>query len=102
MSSAPGDAAHMNFMSAPNTIKPADIDLTAPLQEGLKAFMAATKQVESEDWDSLPGQVKEAMGRQFLPFLWHALPGILDQVNAKNTAESAATLNVPDSLEGLL
>lgn len=99
MSSGSPGAAHMNSM---NTIKASDINLTEPLQDGLKAYMAATNQIDPDQWDAVPAHVKEEMGRHFLPFLWHSLPAILDQVNARITAETAATLNVPDSLEGLL
>lgn len=101
MSSDAVSAAHMTTMNIPNILTPADIDLTGPLQDGLKAYIAANSQIDPAQWESMPAAVKAEMGNRFLPFLWHSLPGILDQVNAKNT-ESAGTLNVPDSLEGLL
>lgn len=101
MSSDAVRAAHMSSMNIPNTITPADIDLTGPLQDGLKAYMAANGKTDPAQWDTVPAAVKEEMGRHFLPFLWHSLTGILEQVNAKN-AESAPSLVVPDSLEGLL
>ena len=102
MSSDCRDAAHMNSMNTPFTVQPSDINLTEPLQDGLKAFLAASKGFDPDAWAAVPAHVKETMGNNFLPFLWHALGGILDQVNAKAAAEAAATLNVPDSLEGLL
>lgn len=94
----------MSFMTnqSPATFAPSDIDLTEPLQAGMKAMLASTNQVPAEEWDLIPADVKEKIARQFVPFLWNALPGILDQVNARIAAESAPVLNIPDTIEGLV
>lgn len=106
MSSDGGTSAHMSTMNkAPNTFAPSDIDLTAPLQDGLKAFLTSTGSLKEGEWEQMPSHVKEVPGNRFLPFLWNALPAILGQVNnriAELDASRPETLNVPDSLEGLL
>lgn len=84
------------------TFTPSDIDLTAPLMEGVKAFGCSTGAMTAEEWENAPAAVKEASARHFVPFLWHALPGILEQVNKRIADNEDQPLVVPDTLEGLL
>lgn len=88
-------AAHISTM-----ITPSDINLKPVVEASVRGVLEAQGALESFDWDSIDPGLKEALARNIQPYLYQALPCILGQVNARIGA--IETLDVPDTLEGLL